>query len=193
MSSVRIGLIAEDRTDIDVIKVLAQRIVPGKISWFVQPGGGCGSIQRKGRRWLADFARRQATHAILLQDLDRARNGELKNEAELQASLELIASTSQLTNLICIPVEELEAWFWACPDVLTKVARVPAVAKPEPHRIPRPKEALERLSRDSARRPRYSTNDNAALAAVLNLDRCAASCPSFERFRSFLLSAVASV
>ena len=61
---------------------------------------------------------------------------------------------------------------------------------PSPHLIPRPKERLISLSRGANQRPRYSTNDNAALAEKLNLELCAKRCPSFKTMRDFVTEIV---
>lgn len=69
--------------------------------------------------------------------------------------------------------------------LLTDLARKPTPAR-VPHAVASPKEALEKLSRDGGKKPRYSTNDNAKLAAKLDLTLARKACPSLEAFCAFV-------
>jgi Domain of unknown function (DUF4276) len=100
---------------------------------------------------------------------------------------------SNLERLVCIPVEELEAWFWSDPAVVREVGRGRGDAHSSPHLIKRPKEALARLSIGANRKPRYSTNDNAKLAEKLDLALCAKRCSSFRALNDFIERIVATV
>lgn len=123
--------------------------------------------------------------AIIVHDLDRnPANNTLNDEAKLRSALEAIEVPRGLERIVCIPVEELEAWFWADPDVLALVGNGSAAASP--HLIKQPKERLIALSRGANQKPRYSTNDNERLATKLNLGLCATRCPSFRAMRDFV-------
>jgi hypothetical protein len=89
---------------------------------------------------------------------------------------------------ICIPVEEMEAWFWSDPGVVRYVGQGKGKANENPHQIRSPKEELLKLSRSENRKPRYSTNMNVELAAMLNLELCSQRCPSFKNLLRFLHS-----
>ena len=97
-----------------------------------------------------------------------------------------IAVPSGLTSLICIPVEELEAWFWSDPAIVEEIGRGKGKAHPSPHLIAKPKEALIRLSMAGDKKPRYSTNDNPRLAEKLALDVCAGRCRAFRELRDLV-------
>ncbi len=127
---------------------------------------------------------------IIVHDLDRnPQNDSLNDEATLRETLEASASKVEGINKhVCIPVEELEAWFWSDPDVVKHVGRGKGEAKANPHLIIRPKEELIRLSKSENRKPRYSTNTNVELAEMLNLELCSNRCPSFKNLLSFLNS-----
>jgi hypothetical protein len=181
------GVLAEDATDCKTTAVLIGRIAPGALVRS-RYGNGCANLRRKAFAWMRDLAADGCTDLLLIHDLDRDPfNGELNDEGELRRRLESIKGPRGVPRLVCIPVEEIEAWFWADPAVLTKVARrkVPE-GKSEPHRVPRPKEELERLSRDERGRTRYDTNDNPALAKDLDPDLCAQRCKSFAALRAFV-------
>jgi len=91
---------------------------------------------------------------------------------------------------ICIPIEELEAWFWSDPEVIKYIGRGKGKAEANPHKISKPKEKLIKLSEGGNRKPRYSTNMNAELADMLNLELCADRCPAFKGLIKFLTDSV---
>ena len=184
-SGERLGILAEDRTDCDTVTTLVRRIsnrptLPVK----ARGANGASKLKQKAEAWMADLVREGCTVLVIVHDRDAADEEQLRT---LLASYR--APSSVPPPFICIPVEELEAWFWADPATLSAVGRkakhaprVPA----SPERVPSPKEALMRLSRDAGGRPLYSTNDNPGLAAKLDLGLCAQKCPSFARLRDFV-------
>ncbi len=182
-----IGVIVEDDTDYDALRVLVRRIVahagtraPPKVRR--RAAGGCGSIRQKIRAWMNDLVRDGCTKLIVVRDRDVRTERSIREELEKHPPP--IAAT------VCIPVEELEAWFWCDPAVLRRVApeHPNLKAHPNPHLIKSPKEKLEALSVDARKRPRYSPADNASLAETLGLDLCTAKCASFRHFREFVLA-----
>ena len=182
----RIGVIAEDETDGQTLRVLLQKLRGEATRVLIRADGGCGAIGRKGARWVDDLVRGGCSAVIIVRDLDREPTGQLRDKAALRARLEQIPAPKGTARHVCIPVEELEAWFWADPKVLGQIARVPTQAHPSPENLSRPKEALLRLSRDAGKKPRYATNENPKLAGALDLDLCAQRCPSFSRLREFV-------
>jgi len=126
---------------------------------------------------------------VIIHDLDRKQNGSLNDEAKLRETLENASSEVEAVKRhICIPIEELEAWFWSDPDVVKHVGRGKGNATANPHLIAKPKERLRDLSIGANRKPRYSTNMNVELAEMLNLELCSARCPSFNDLLNFLKS-----
>jgi hypothetical protein len=125
---------------------------------------------------------------IIIHDLDRnPENNCLNNEETLRGFLEAAASQVEgIKKHICIPIEELEAWFWSDPDVVTFVGRGKGQAQLNPHSITQPKEQLLKLSCGENRKPRYSTNMNVDLAKRLNLELCSSRCSSFKDLLNFL-------
>lgn len=191
MSGVSFGVLAEDDTDCAAVGVLVRRAarevsdLPVGLRRFA--AAGCSKLKRKAEPQIRAMAREGCAAAILVHDLDRnPDNSQLNDEAALRAQLEAIAVPAGLARLICIPVEELEAWFWSDPAVVEEVGRGKGKAHPSPHLIARPKEALIRLSMAGDKKPRYSTNDNPKLAAKLDLDLCAKHCRAFRDLRAFV-------
>lgn len=184
-SSLQVGVIAEDETDGQTLRTLIKRLRGSETKVLTRSDNGCSAIPRKGARWVNDLVRSGCDAIIVVHDLDRDPNGQLRSEAVLRGCLLEITGPDRRRH-VCIPIEELEAWFWADPKVLELVARRPMAAAPHPERLRQPKEALIKLSRDAGRKPRYATNDNPKLAEVLDLGLCAQRCPAFHALRDFV-------
>src|SRR5690348_3677731 len=122
-SGLRIGVIAEDETDGQTLRVLLQKLRGSSTRVVIRADGGCGAIGRKGARWVNDLVRDDCAAVIIVHDLDRDRQtGQLRDEAVLRARLEQIPVPRGTKRYVCIPVEELEAWFWADEAVLSRIA-----------------------------------------------------------------------
>ncbi len=180
-----IGVIAEDETDVATMRVLVNRLSGRPVKG--QSGNGCAQLRKKASAWMRELYGQGVTQIVLVHDLDRdGVTGELNDEAALRRRLAQIDVPAGVHPLICIPVEELEAWFWSSDAALTEVARKPQVGHKNPHLIARPKEELARLSRTDGKKARYSTNENPKLAGLIDLEVCAARCDAFRRLRDFV-------
>lgn len=194
-AGVRIGVLAEDKTDCDALREIIERI--GKeinaSTFGIDPdwGDGCAHLRRKARAMMRKMADNGCTAVVFVHDLDLAANGELNEEAALRAKLAAIEPPPGVRRLICIPVEELEAWFCSDQKLLDDLTGGKAKAMVSPDRIKRPKEKLMRLSAGENKKPRYSTNDNKKLASKLDFKACAERCRSFRELREFVRSVVA--
>ncbi len=186
----RFGVISEDQTDGDVIRVVIHRLAGEEVPVKVRGQKGCSKIKAKAARIIADLvAKNDVSDIIVVHDLDRnPAPNQLNDEAQLRQLLLDCCQTrcAEIRRLICIPVEELEAWFWSDEAVVKTVGRGYGNAHPTPHRIASPKEALQRLSRGVNAKPRYTTQDNPDLASKLNLEVCAKRCPSFRSLIDFV-------
>ncbi|MCY1073452.1 DUF4276 family protein [Archangium lansingense] len=182
-----IGLVAEDDTDVDTLKVIVNRVMERPTGFRKRVGNGCARIRHKAGIWLKQLGDEGCTAVIVLHDLDRnPANNALNAIDKLYRDLEKVCSGSGVVHFICIPVEEIEAWFWADEKVVKRVGRGEGKAHPNPEAISRPKEGLIRLSRGANKKPLYSTNENVKLAELLSLDICREKCPSFRGLYSFL-------
>jgi hypothetical protein len=190
----RLGILTEDRTDAEMVEVLVRRIAaehgapPGALGTKFRCGGGCAQLRNKARVWMEQLVELDECDAlVLVHDLDRdPQNGQLRDEPALRRMLGQIAAPTGVSPLICIPVEEIEAWFFASERVLSEVCRSPTAAHSSPHTIARPKEKLLRMSMGANRKPRHSTNENRRYADLLELDACARRCPAFHALRTFV-------
>jgi hypothetical protein len=179
-----LGVIAEDTTDLETVRVLIQRVRPVKV--LGHASAGSSRIPTKAVAWMKDLARRGASKVLIVHDLDRdPTTGELRDEAALRRRLMNLPAPAGVTQVVCIPVKELEAWLWASDACLSRVARQPTRGLPDPAAVRGPKERFIALSRDERRQAWYTPNDNAALARLLELEVCAARCPSLRTLIAF--------
>ncbi|CAD5909860.1 DUF4276 family protein [Planktothrix agardhii] len=190
MSKIKIALIAEDDTDCDAIRKIVHRVLGEDVTTKKWASKSCSTLKRKLRAKLKLLSTEGCNIFIVVHDLDRnPENGSLNDEPTLRSRLESLSSgVESLNKHICIPIEELEAWFWSDPEVIEYLGGEKGKAQVNPHQIKSPKEELIKLSVGKNKKPRYSTNMNVELAARLNLDLCCDRCPSFENLLNFLRS-----
>jgi hypothetical protein len=181
----RIGLIAEDSSDVEVINELIRKIAAGRqftIKKFV--GHGCGKIRGKCLQWAQALKNQRCSSVILLHDLDNKSLPEL--EKQLKDSFRPCPIKK---NVIIIPVQEIEAWL-LCDEVAIKKAlnlkdKVTHVANPES--IVDPKKRLEEIIYlRSGKTKRYiNTIHNRKIAAEISLTKLR-RCKSFSPLEKFL-------
>jgi hypothetical protein len=184
----RVGVLAEDQSDCDAIAVIIRRLRSDNLGINSFGAKGAARLMRKALPRINQWLEKGCVAFIVVHDLDRDKaTGALRDQATLRRELEAIEyPRGAEQRLICVPVEELEAWFWSDQQVLDKVARGnPAKASHHPNKINDPKGELVRLSRRNGK-SQYSTNDNKELAALLDLQICAQRCPEFAELRHFI-------
>lgn len=183
---VMFGVIAEDDSDCEAIKVLINRLAPAdsvvRPSVKCRRGDGGGGVKQRGARFLSLLADQGCSAFIIVHDRDS------HEESTLRETLAKRVVGERDDCIICIPCEELEAWFWSDQRVLDAIATKPGLAKaaPNPHLVKDPKGALTRLSMDGRRRPRYAVTDNAQLMKLLDIEACARACPAMHELRTFI-------
>jgi hypothetical protein len=190
MTNCCIAVIAEDATDCNAIREIVHRVLGTSISTKMWSAKGCSTLRGKLSAKLELMSKGGCNAFVIIHDLDRnPENNSLNDETILRKRLETTTSKIPAINKhICIPIEELEAWFWSDPKVVEHIGQGKGKAHSNPHLIIRPKDKLRDLSIGENRKPRYSTNMNDELARMLNLDLCSARCPSFRYLLDFLQS-----
>lgn len=181
---IRIGVIAEDTSDVDVVKELIRKLKSPNsfcVRHFV--GDGCGKLRNKCRAWANQLHLRGCTALLFIHDLDRHKLAKLRND--LVAALNPCPIAK---HTIVIPIEEIEAWLMCDANALKRVFSLkrPPNLPGNPESIVSPKEKLESLVwRHSGKKRRYiNTVHNAAIAkltTVSSLRKCSAF-HDFERF-----------
>lgn len=183
----KIGLIAEDKSDIETIKILIRKIgkKPFSAPHFV--GHGCGKIKSKSFEWARNLKQRGCDSLILVHDLDRNDADDL--EAVLREELDPCPIAN---HLISIPVQELEAWLLADSAAIMAALNLKALPKrvANPEQIVDPKENLSQVVYLKSEKSKYYVNTihNAKIAShctLTELRRCSSFVP-FERFVSTL-------
>jgi hypothetical protein len=187
-----IGIIAEDESDVESAKVLIHRIANNErigIKKFV--GKGCGRIKRKCNSWANQLKQKGCSSLIVIHDLDSHILNDLY--LKIQKALEPCAIVNYL---ICIPVQELEAWLLSDPDAIKNgmnLKKLPKV-KGHPETINSPKEHLGELIRkfSSGEKIYINTKHNEKIAKELSIEKATKLCPSFVHFRNFVEKRYAS-
>jgi hypothetical protein len=110
----RIGIIAEDASDVKVIVELVRKICPKNygVSQFV--GEGCGRIVGKCRTWSEQLKERGCKYLLIIHDSDR------RDVKCLEKMLADGLNASPIDNYaIVIPVREIEAWLLSDENAIT--------------------------------------------------------------------------
>lgn len=180
-----IGIIAEDDSDFECSKIIIKRIINKNITFKKAIGNGCGKMKRKAAAYAVDLSNRGCDMLILLHDLDR------NNLTELQTDLTKRLKDSPIkTQLICIPIEEIEGWFLSDPDGIAEIFNLKSKPKIKgsPEDVKSPKEALERIVQlQSENNTIYlNTKHNKLLAEKLSIILMKSKCNSFEQFHDFV-------
>jgi len=180
----RIGIIAEDDSDVDVIRSIISKVTRRKFGIGKFVGHGCGKLRSKCRAWSGNLRKRGCRVLILVHDLDSGDLGDLGTS--LAGAL---APCPINPNIIVIPVREIEAWLLADHEAIRKAMniskQVGKVSNPEG--IPRPKEHLRDLiSVRSGHKIRYVNSiHNVKIAEACSLSSLR-RCSSFRPLEDFL-------
>jgi Domain of unknown function (DUF4276) len=179
-----VGIIAEDISDVEVIKILCKKITGKALRSCHFVGRGCGPLKKKTPGWCKSLKTRGCQSILLIHDRDR------KDAAALRQELELILdSVHQLRTVVVIPEEELEAWMLADCSAIQSVFKLQKVPKfvNFPETIVSPKEFLrDQIYSLSGQKKTYvSTVHNKLIAEQLDLSKVISRCPSFKPLVDF--------
>lgn len=188
MNNPLIGIIAEDDSDVECIKAFVKRMKPTKQIGFKKfVGHGCGKISRKANAWAHQFKRLNCNSIILLHDLDRNSENDLRkkiNSAFLPSPIE--------KYIISIPIEELEAWLLSDQKTIVEIFELRKNAKlpNNPEAVSSPKEFLEDLVwKESGKKYTYlNTQHNEKIANKICIEEIKKKCPSFKDLNDFIES-----
>jgi hypothetical protein len=184
MAIKKVGIIAEDKSDVAVIKVLIERLrdAPVSVKHFV--GNRCGKIVSKSNAWSKELARAGCRYLVVVHDLDRG------NRIDVEARLNRAISESPiLHSLILIPVQEIEAWLpsdeLAVSNFFNLKPHLKKISNPED--INSPKEKLGQLVYQSTGGKKRYVNSihNERIVRQVSLIRLR-SCQSFIPLEKFV-------
>jgi hypothetical protein len=181
--SKKIGVIAEDNSDIEVINEIISKYLPQeeyKIKKFV--GNGCGKLRNKCDSWTNNLFKSGCEYVFIFHDLDRYKEKELRRTLENK-----VCPKVNPKSLIVIPKEELEAWLLSDAKALKKVFGL----EKEPKKISNceviesPKEHIRDLMYKLGKKRYLNTVHNKKIAketCLSNFQRC----KSFKPFGDFI-------
>jgi hypothetical protein len=183
MIPTKIGLIAEEQNDVDVLYEFTCKLTaPNTFSFSKFIGHGCGKLRRKCTAWAQNLLRRGCSHLVVMHDLDACDEARLRTE--LNDAMRDVESDA---SLVLIPIYEVEAWLLCDADALKstfKMKRKPRVPA-SPQRIRDPKAYLRDLIWKSCRKHYVNTIHNKKLASVTRMETLRA-CPSFDPYPQFI-------
>ncbi len=173
-----IGLIAEDISDISVIREIFLKYMNHndfKVRKFV--GNGCGKLRQKCTSWTHMLFKQGCEHVVIVHDLDKNIEAEL-----IQLLNEKVPKGKYPNSLIVIPVKELEAWLLTDSLALQKAFKLEKKPKPRKlvEKIDSPKEYLKKLIWKTGRKRYLNTVHNKSIASyttLTNLKRCKSFLP----------------
>lgn len=188
MSKIKgIGLIVEDYSDYESFKILIQRVINKKDLKFKKAiSNGCGKLRRKASSYAKNLSDKGCDMVIVVHDLDRNIHENLKNELEKKLS-----NSPAKYNFICIPIEEIEAWFLSDPDAIKKTFNLDKTPKIKglPETIASPKEYIESAVKLYSNNTKLylNTKHNIKLSENICLDLIKNKCSSFCELNDYLL------
>jgi hypothetical protein len=187
--AVNIGVIAEERNDIDVLYEFTCKLVPeNSFSFSSFAAHGCGRLRNKCRAWSNNLIQRGCTHLVVIHDLDSEDQNALR--AELDNSVRGIGFSGRI---ILIPVFEIEAWLLSDSLALKQtfhMKKLPNIPQ-NPETIPHPKEYLRDTVWKYSKKHYVNTIHNKKIASVLTIDK-ALLCSSFAPYPPFLSNTIAT-
>lgn len=185
MNSKSIGIIAEDISDVKSIKVLIRRIANKNISEKHHLGYGSGKIVSKCEGWAKSLYQRNCRILIVIHDSDT----HLPRKIYDKISRKLIGSPFD-KYLICIPIQELEAWLLSDPIGIKNamnLKKTPKI-KGSPEHINSPKEHLGRLVEMASLGTKMyiNTKHNEKIASEISINEVHKKCVAFRPFFKFV-------
>lgn len=183
--AIKVGVIAEDDSDIRVAEILLAKMRPKKdfqVKKFI--GRGCGKIIGKCRKWALDLRMKGCVLLAIIHDLDK------KDEVKLRKAITEALHPSPIEKyVVVIPVHEIEAWLLADHDAINRAFGFPRSVQrvKNPHQLTNAKEYLGRLIyTHSSRKITYiNTIHNAKIAEFLSIKTLSGRCASFRSFEKF--------
>lgn len=168
-----IGVIAEDKSDVEVVtEILAKYMARNSFSVKQFVGNGCGKVKQKCDSWARLLFRSGCEHVFLFHDLDR------NNLTRLRKSLEKKLPALDFPNaLIVIPIEEIEAWLLSDAQAIRHAFALTKTPKQisDCETIISPKEHLAKMVWLSERKRYLNTVHNKKISeqiSLKNLKRC---------------------
>jgi hypothetical protein len=184
----RVGIIAEDDSDVETVAILIHRLANNqKIGIRRTVGHGCGKIHRKCNAWANNLKQRGCNYLVVIHDLDRKQLNTLYDDIK-----GALYPCPIKRHVICIPIQELEAWLLSDPVAIQTALNLGTLPKVVGilEYIDSPKEYLGKLIDKTSQGSKVyiNTQHNALIAAEVSMDSTRTKCPSFVPFYNFVQS-----
>ena len=181
--SIKIGIIAEDLSDIQVISELISKYVEKKefsIKHFV--GKGCGKLRVKCSAWVDNLSIQGCKHVIIFHDLDKNKEHELRKEIETK-----LTKCKFRETLIVIPTEELEAWLLSDAEAIKSTFSITENIRiaNDVESIKSPKEHLQKLVKRLSSKNYVNTIHNKKIAEKIETSKLS-NCQSYKVFEDYI-------
>jgi hypothetical protein len=185
--SKRIGIIAEDKSDVEVVtEILAKYMNRNAFTVKQFVGNGCGKLKQKCDSWAEMLIKSGCEHVFLFHDLDR------NDEKELRKKLENKLTKKKFPNtFIVIPIEELEAWLLSDSVAIQKVFSLKKIPKKISNceQVSSPKEYLAAMVWSAERKKYVNTIHNRKISEHTSLENFM-RCPSFKELHDYLTETI---
>jgi len=186
----RVGLIAEEESDVEVLKTLTSKAAQNKsIGYDRFLGHGCSKLRAKCASWADQLLKRGCRYVIVCHDLDKFEETELRRSIE--ASLGALKTSRRL---ILIPVREIEAWLLSDPRAIMltfgehREPRCPGL----PESVMDPKKTLERIIWSTFHKRYVNTIHNGKIASHMRLSTLR-KCASFSPHPRFVTGIITEI
>ena len=182
--AVKIGIIAEDESDVQVLKILLSKVYPKKFAVNSFVGKGCGKLKVKALPWAKSLHTKGCDRLLLVHDRDR------HDEVDLRKQLEaVLANAPQIKTSVVIPVEELEGWLLSDEKAIKKALKLKSSVAEihHPENTASPKEFLGKMVSAASRKivTYVNTVHNPLIASEIDVSKIQKKCPSFARITDF--------
>lgn len=158
----KIGIIAEDDSDVAVIKELTLSMLrPKQVGFRRFVGDGCGKLRRKCGAWAKILVKQGCPCIVVVHDLDINEEQQLRNDLSEQ-----IAPAKAKLTVVLIPKREIEAWLLYDGKAIASAFRQKKSPKlpGNPENLADPKKHLRDLVWKTYRRDYLNTVHNAVIA-----------------------------
>jgi hypothetical protein len=181
----KIGIIAEDESDVAVLKAITLTLIrPHRIGFSRFVGDGCGKLRRKCRAWANILVQQGCPWVVVVHDLDRY------NEQDLRSALsDALTAARPNAGVVLIPKRELEAWLLYDPAAIAAAfnERATPPLPSDPESLADPKRFLRDLVWRKYRKQYLNTVHNPLIAERIDLTRLRSSA-SFAPHPPFVAS-----
>jgi len=185
------GIIAEDNSDIECLKILIKRLAKNDSLKIKHKGyKGCANMLRDGWKELKAYSELSyITHFVVCYDKDDSK-GQTRYEEVINKIIKP-SGIKKDKNKICIliPTKEIEAWILADIKAVTHIISSwqPSENFSSPEIVEKPKEKLIKLSQIKNSKPLYDyATHNKKIMEHLDLETLKKKCPSFAELYNFV-------